>query len=383
MKGQIYILGFILLTLWGCERKIIDPNVVVESPYKLVGSIDGQDYTVDLGANQYRLTPTFQRSSFGVYQFIADYDNASSQENLRIYFNDDSREWNSENVDAGGVLEAGSKEFQTLELSLSHNILEIRGEEVNGVDYQWTFNETVSEESGPIVDPLLVDIGNELSIGLKLKEEGLTVDSLVLIVDQAFLADTPVDYNFFYPEYIGDQVVCRYDGDLSKVDYITWSGQRPDGTFLVAEQSSNVVISNLQDGVYNILMTVQLQNGVSFKHSRHVVYPSDSPEQMANVQFRTHVGEGDVNYLLNDVVVVFEQNGKTYSSVNSANGESGDLEFEVIDQWDQITNNFGQSAQELVVRFSCDMQNTEDGSDILEFRDFQGTIVVAFPTPID
>ena len=70
MKGKIYMFGLILLMLWGCERRAVDPNLVVESPYTLVGYIDGEDYTVGLGANEFKLAPTFERSSFGVYRFI-------------------------------------------------------------------------------------------------------------------------------------------------------------------------------------------------------------------------------------------------------------------------------------------------------------------------
>jgi len=385
MKGKIYMFGLILLTLWGCERRAVDPNLVVESPYTLVGYIDGEDYTVGLGANEFKLAPTFERSSFGVYRFISDYHNSSSEDNIKICFNDDSQEWNNRLVDARELWDTlGVREFQTESLNLEHNRLEIRGEEVVGVEYEWSFNGIVSEETGSIVDPYVVGVDEELMIGLKLQAEGLTVDSLVLNVDQQFQVDSPVDYNFFYPEYNGDQVICRYDGDLTKVDYIIWSGQRPDGTFLAAEEGSNAVFYDMQDGVYNILMTVHLKNNVTFKHARHIVYPASATDQIANIQFRTSIDQGDdISNTLSNVVIEFEQDGKFYSSVNHANGSSSDVEFEVIDVLSQVTNNYGQSAQELVVSFSCDMQNTEDVNDILEFRDFQGTIVVAYPTPID
>jgi hypothetical protein len=132
--------------------------------------------------------------------------------------------------------------------------------------------------------------------------------------------------------------------------------------------------------VYNISMNVTLTNGITFKHARHIDNSNDGLEKVANFQFRTKVSEIEIEKMLSDVVILFEQNGQTYTSIGDVNGSAEpQIDFEIIAQGNMLSTNVGQHAQELDISFSCDLVNVDDPSDILEFRDFQGKIVVAFP----
>lgn len=380
MKRLVFITIGIALLMASCQRNVIAPGETLPPAYRLSGTLDGEPFTVAVG--DYVLNPVYESTDYGVYGFIADFEkDANNSFSIRLH--DDEQSWSSNDVDANSVFNAEAKLFDTGGLNVAHNVIEVRSTSGNQYEYQWVFNDDEISENGPVVDEHTVPEGSQLTIGVKVLEDGQVLDSLELNIDQEFSAATPIQYSTFTTEYQVDpnRVYCIFDGDLSKVQTITWTGVDPNGNNIAGQSGSACALDNPIDGVYKITMNVELQNGIIYKHARNIVHPEGSDAVAANIDFRTKVDEGEIQDILGRVVIEYVDDGVLYTSANVWN-EDGDSEinFEITEKFETLLNSAGQESIELGVIISCDLENVNNANDVLELRDFEGKIVVSYPS---
>lgn len=364
-----------IIALAGCQRNVLPPTTEELPQFSASGLLDGEEFVVAAGVDNFYLDPTYERNSSGVYEFVADFrKNNGDSRAFRISILDQQPRLPIEDVQVDLAVTPGFYDYQTEPIQLEEWKFQFYSFAGPDKLYNWDINGQNTQSSYPIIE---LEPGADLDVSLMVTDTDLQCnDSITALIEW----DEQADYeNFYYNPFTWSYansnggVAFEYSGDASSVQNIDWIID--EGGQLIAGQGLDVSHTFLSNGPHQVIMNVQLEDGYSFRYSENIPAMESEESCAASIHYEPVPIEFEVSKIRVDYT---DDQGTQFSSLRE-NGVEADGSFEIVSVEELFDDQNSISTRRIEVVLNCTLYEVGNDANSMVLEGFSGVMAVSFP----
>jgi hypothetical protein len=364
-----------IVALAGCQRNVLPPSTEEAPEFSASGLLDGEEFVVAAGVDNFFLDPTYERNSSGVYEFVADFrKNNGDARAFRISILDQQPRLPIEEVEVDLAVTPGFYDYQTEPIQLEEWIFQFYSFAGSDKLYSWDINGVNYQSAYPIVE---LEAESDLDISLMVTDTELQCDdSLTALVEW----DQQSEYsNFYYQPFAwtyansNGGVMFEYSGEESTVQSIDWLID--DGGQLIAEEGLAISHNFLSNGPHQVIMNVHLTDGYFFRYSESVQAMESEQGCAASIHYEPVPIEFEVSKIRVDYT---DDAGTQFSSLRE-NGVEADGSFEIVSVEELFDEQNSIATRRIEVVLNCTLYEVGNDANSMVLEGFSGVMAVSFP----
>lgn len=363
----------IVIALASCQRNVLPPSFEEQPVFSASGTLDGEEFIVAAGVNNYYLEPTYERNESGVFEFVADFKkNNGDAGQFSVSILDSEPRLPFEDVMVDAAVMAGSYDFQTEPIELEEWTYKFYSFAGDNVSYDWTINGNNTTDLYPVI---VIEESADLNVDLIIENEltGCT-DSLSLTHE---LDEDASYYNYYYKPfewtYVNEFGGVLFEYKLDDEADVNWIIEE-DGQ-LITGSGTEIAHTFLSNGPHKVIMNVVLSDGFHYRYAENI----SAIESEATCAASIHYEPVPVAFEVSKVRIDYtDDNGTMFSSLREQ-GEEADGTFDIVSVEEFYDDQQMISTRKIEVLMNCTLYEIGNESNSLVLEDFVGTMAVSFP----
>ena len=370
MKKQIlFFIALLCLLITSCKREEYAEPIEGTPVFKIQGTLDGQPFSLAAGVDGVRLNANTVQNSFGVYEFVSDFNRNgcdACEPLLRIKLNDEAMQEVGTAVSAD-ILHVGTFHFATEETSSDYLTINFDLPNIPGANCHWYFGD--SSESNEHDPAHTYTSPGTYSVTLNIDQGGGPDDEV--IITQTIL--------------VGSEMLISMPFHIMDVNMNEWEFSYPNMlppylTVLNWEINGDSFTGNYQQlqtqAGDEVNVCLNYYNEITEAVGQYCVYfHADNGPGGCEDGFFYQWQPGNIN--LNNVELEYQNaDGIMYTSITPLNGNP-DHEFEItsVEEYpgsvDGVVGIDGHPAKKIVAHFNAILANDGDPGDTIQMQNME------------